>query len=45
MSALAPRYVVWTVLGTLWLALFVPVFLVVGKPLIDRFRGPKAAAT
>ncbi len=44
MSALAPRWVVWTVLGTLWLALFVPVFVVLGKPLVERVRGPKAAA-
>ena len=45
MSALAPSWVVWTVLGTLWLALFIPVFVVLGKPLVERFRGPKAAAT
>ena len=45
MSSLAPSYVVWTVLGTLWLALFIPVFFVLGKPLIERVRGPKAAAT
>jgi putative peptide zinc metalloprotease protein len=45
MSALAPSYVVWTVLGTLWLALFIPVFVVLGRPLVERVRGPKAAAT
>ena len=45
MSALAPSYVVWTVLGTLWLALFIPVFIVLGRPLVERVRGPKAAAT
>ena len=45
MSALAPSYLVWTVLGTLWLALFVPVFVVLGRPLVERVRGPKAAAT
>jgi putative peptide zinc metalloprotease protein len=39
MVQLAPKYVVWTVLGTLWLALFIPVFLVLGKPLLDRVRG------
>ncbi|MGZ8667048.1 MAG: hypothetical protein ACXWZM_08055, partial [Solirubrobacterales bacterium] len=39
MSALAPSYAVWIVLGTLWLALFVPVFVVLGKPLVDRVRG------
>ena len=43
MSALAPSYVVWTVLGTLWLALFIPVVVVLGKPLVERVRGPKAA--
>ena len=45
MSALAPSWVVWTVLGTLWAALFIPVFVVLGKPLVERVRGPKAAAT
>lgn len=39
MSAFAPSYVVWVVLGTLWVALFIPVFLVLGKPLVDRARG------
>jgi putative peptide zinc metalloprotease protein len=39
MSALAPKYVVWIVLGTMWVALFIPVFLVLGKPLADRVRG------
>jgi putative peptide zinc metalloprotease protein len=39
MSALAPEWVVWTVLGTLWLALFIPVFIVLGKPLVERVRG------
>ena len=43
MSAFAPRYVVWTVLGTLWLALFIPVIVVLGKPLVERIRGPQAA--
>jgi putative peptide zinc metalloprotease protein len=43
MSAFAPRYVVWTVLGTMWLALFIPVFVVLGKPLVERRRGPQAA--
>jgi putative peptide zinc metalloprotease protein len=38
MSAFAPRYVVWTVLGTMWLALFIPVFVVLGKPLVERRR-------
>ena len=26
----------WTVLGTMWLALFIPVFVVLGKPLVER---------
>ena len=43
MSTFAPRYVVWTVLGTMWLALFIPVFVVLGKPLFERGRGPRAA--
>jgi putative peptide zinc metalloprotease protein len=43
MSAFAPRYVVWTVLGTMWVALFIPVFVVLGKPLAERVRGPQAA--
>jgi putative peptide zinc metalloprotease protein len=45
MSALAPSYVVWTVLGTLWVALFIPVFVVLGRPLVERLRGPRAAPT
>ena len=32
-------------IGTLWLALFIPVFIVLGRPLVERVRGPKAAAT
>jgi putative peptide zinc metalloprotease protein len=43
MSALAPGYVVWTVLGTMWLALFIPVFVVLGRPLVERRREPGAA--
>ena len=39
MSQFAPSYVVWTVLGTLWVALFIPVFVVLGKPLVERFQG------
>jgi len=34
-----PDAVVWIVLVTLWLAFFVPVLVVVGKPLLDRVRG------
>jgi hypothetical protein len=43
MSAFAPSYVVWTVLGTMWLALFIPVFVALGKPLVERRREPGAA--
>jgi putative peptide zinc metalloprotease protein len=39
MEQLAPDYVVWTVLITLWLVFFIPVFVVLGKPLWDRIRG------
>jgi FHA domain len=43
MSSLAPKTAVWVVLGTLWLAFFIPVFVVLGKPLVERFRGPRVA--
>jgi putative peptide zinc metalloprotease protein len=39
MSEFAPSYVVWIVLGTVWVALFIPVFVVLGKPLVERIRG------
>ena len=39
MDDFAPDYVVWTVLGTLWVACFIPVFIALGKPLLDRVRG------
>jgi FHA domain len=39
MSAFAPSYVVWAVLGTMWVALFIPVFVVLGKPLVERRKG------
>jgi putative peptide zinc metalloprotease protein len=39
MTSLAPDWVVYTVLGTLWVAFFVPAVVVVGKPLLDRVRG------
>jgi hypothetical protein len=38
MSQFAPAWVVHVVLGTLWLALFIPVFVVLGKPLVERFK-------
>ena len=40
MTALAPDWVVHVVMGTLWVAVFIPVLFVVGKPLLDR---PRAA--
>jgi putative peptide zinc metalloprotease protein len=40
MTALAPAWVVHVVMGTLWVAFFVPALVVVGKPLVQRLRGP-----
>lgn len=42
MQSLAPDAVVWGVLGTLYAALFVPVFLTLGPPLVQRLRGRAA---
>jgi hypothetical protein len=39
MDQLAPDYVVWAVLITLWIVFFIPVLIVLGKPLWDRVRG------
>jgi putative peptide zinc metalloprotease protein len=39
MTALAPKAVVYVVMGTLWVAFFVPAVVVVGKPLLERVRG------
>jgi putative peptide zinc metalloprotease protein len=39
MTTLAPPTVVHVVMGTLWAAFFVPVLVVIGKPLWDRARG------
>jgi len=39
MDNFAPSYVVWTVLITLWVAFFIPVLIMVAKPLVDRVRG------
>jgi putative peptide zinc metalloprotease protein len=36
---LAPKPVVYGVMGTLWVAFFLPVILVLGKPLWQRIRG------
>jgi putative peptide zinc metalloprotease protein len=43
LSALVPQYVVWVVLGSIWVALFIPVLVVLGKPLVERRRAPQAA--
>ena len=40
-----PEAVVWTVMGTIWLALFVPVFVALGKPLVERVRGSRPGPT
>ncbi len=39
MTTLAPAAVVHVVMGTLWVAVFIPAVVVVGKPLLDRVRG------
>ncbi len=38
LTAIAPPEVVWSVLGALYLLLFVPVAIVVGRPLLERRR-------
>jgi putative peptide zinc metalloprotease protein len=43
MEQLTSKVVVYTVLGTLWVAFFLPVIFVVGKPLLDRVRGGEPA--
>ncbi len=39
MENFAPEYVVWSVLITLWVVFFIPVMIVLVKPLADRVRG------
>jgi hypothetical protein len=39
MTKLAPDWIVYTVMGTLWVAFFVPAVVVIGKPLLERIRG------
>ena len=39
MTELAPDTVVHVVMGTLWVAVFIPALVVVGKPLLQRLRG------
>ena len=38
-TADVPQGVVDVVMGTLWLAFFAPVIVVVGRPLLERLRG------
>jgi putative peptide zinc metalloprotease protein len=40
MTTLAPAWIVYVVMGTLWIAFFIPVAVVVCKPLFERLRGP-----
>jgi len=39
LDALAPSWIVWTVMATVWLALFIPVLVVIARPLLERARG------
>jgi hypothetical protein len=38
LEAIAPSEVVWAVLGAFYLLLFVPVAIVLGRPLVERRR-------
>jgi putative peptide zinc metalloprotease protein len=44
MTALAPAWVVYVVMGTLWVVFFVPALVVVGKPLLERTKGATSVA-
>ena len=39
LESVAPSWIVWTVMATVWITVFVPVLAVVGKPLVERLRG------
>ena len=41
LEAVAPSWIVWTVMATVWVAVFVPVFVVIGRPLASRLRGER----
>src|SRR3954470_23526005 len=43
MEKLTSKAVVYVVLATLWVAFFLPVVFIVGKPLLDRARGVEPA--
>ena len=33
------EWIVWVVMATVWIAVFVPVMVVIGRPLVERMRG------
>jgi hypothetical protein len=39
LKQLAPDWIVDVVLWTLWVGVFIPVVVVVGKPMLERLRG------
>jgi putative peptide zinc metalloprotease protein len=39
LEARAAEWIVWTVMATVWLAVLLPVLVVVGRPLLQRVRG------
>lgn len=41
---LAPREAVWALFGAIYVLALLPVFFVIGKPLIERWRGTPAAS-
>ena len=45
LDALADPWIVWTVMATVWVVLFIPVLIILVKPLKERFRGTAEDAT
>jgi putative peptide zinc metalloprotease protein len=39
LEALVASWIVWTVMASVWVAVFVPVLVVIGRPLVTRLRG------
>jgi putative peptide zinc metalloprotease protein len=39
LESVTPAWIVWTVMATVWVAVFIPVVIVIGKPLLARLRG------
>ncbi len=39
LESVAPSWIVWTVMATVWIAVFIPVVIVIGKPLLDTAAG------